>query len=67
MRRNHRECRTLAASPQRGRRTAPAHGLVLHRVNFPPEKGPFAGAAAEVDLEEENEECQAQGEASTNP
>ena len=47
--------------------TAPAHGLVLHRVNFPPEKGPFAGAAAEVDLEEENEECQAQGEASTNP
>ena len=38
--------------------TAPAHGLVLHRVNFPPEKGPFAGAAAEVDLEEENEECQ---------
>ena len=38
--------------------TAPAHGLVLHRVDFPPEEGPFAGAAAEVDLEEQEEECQ---------
>ena len=33
--------------------TAPAHGLVLHRVDFAPEEGPFAG---DVDLEEE--ECQ---------
>jgi tRNA pseudouridine38-40 synthase len=36
--------------------TAPAHGLVLHRVNFPPEEGPFAGAVAKVALEEEEEE-----------
>ena len=36
--------------------TAPAHGLVLHRVIFPPDEGPFAGAAAELDLEEELEE-----------
>ena len=35
--------------------TAPAHGLVLHRVIFPPGEGPFAGAAAELDLEEELE------------
>ena len=35
--------------------TAPAHGLVLHRVIFPPDEGPFAGAAAELDLEEELE------------
>ena len=36
--------------------TAPAHGLVLHRVIFPPDEGPFAGAAAELDLEEELDE-----------
>ena len=36
--------------------TAPAHGLVLHRVIFPSDEGPLAGAAAELDLEEELEE-----------
>lgn len=35
--------------------TAPANGLVLHRVDFAPDKGPFAGAADEVELEEEAE------------